>query len=134
MRLGENMSETGKEEYVKYMNNPPINNYINDKLYLMRNVSNVLYDKDVNILSKPALIRQFMDSLPPRVATSDLKEEYGLVCGYEMNTGLIKYNQSLWNIWKKVCDWCYDNLFKQNFSQLQSGDFEKLEGEEEKQE
>lgn len=125
------MSEGQQNDYLQYMNNPPINNYINDKLYLMRNISNILYDGSFHFIHKPRLIRQFIDMLPPRVAAKDLNREYEQIIGFAGNTSLIKTNEELWDIWKKVCDWCYDNLFKQNFNPLQSADLEKLDSEEE---
>jgi hypothetical protein len=119
-----------KEEYLKYMNNPPIQNFINDILFRKRQVDTALYDDAVDFTKKSALIRGFIDCLPPVVAAKDLKSDYELLISVSTNAYAIKTKDEQRAIWKRVCDWCYDNLFKQHFAPLQGRDFESLEGEE----
>ena len=128
--MRKNMSESEREQELRYLNNPPIFNYINDKLLKMRRIEILIYDHNYIVSAIPSLIRSLMDSLPPQLAAEVMKKDYDRLVAYERNTSVIRTRTEMLEIYKRVVDWSYKNLFLQTFNPLRSKDFEELEDKE----
>lgn len=97
------------------INQYPIITYTNRLQRQMEKITTVMNEQSTSLAAFVNSLRMLIANLPPQARTQDLKDDYNKLVQYDHAVGSIRSKVEVEQIYMKVHDWCYKNLFQDAF-------------------